>query len=325
MAPILVMKHKSLALQRAIKAKPPKTMVFQTRIVLGQKVRVQVPVAIHRKSYAPGKLLPPKARRKRGIGAKDAVVLRALDGTQTNFQFNARLKAFEVDGVRCSGVCAFVDRNVFRPGQSKNKMFSGLSRRFQPMEAFLPSGSHKKKGKKGRGSALARGRKIHNDMDKWIKAGARVEDLPKSGYVRTIATELAKHGLIPYRGEMPVYWKETKMATRADIVCHDRQGRIVIVELKTSVAAYSAILAPQLQQTFAPPFHDLPTSLMTTFHLQALATVILFDKSAGMAQSPTSGVLVACGGGTLGFYCPTPANVVEKRAALIERMMARVK
>jgi hypothetical protein len=151
-------------------------------------------------------------------------------------------------------------------------------------------------------------------VDKYVKGGQ--QKLPSTGYLHHIVKTLTGD---PYnfeilKSEAPCWWDEVRMATRADILCVDKEEHLVIIEVKTTGAPMSAVLMPQesLEQ-LNEPFHKLSTAIMTGYHMQALATLVLYEKS-GKKVEGGCGVLLAKPDQAI--LQMTPNNIMQLRPAL---------
>jgi hypothetical protein len=273
-----------------------------------------------------GKVMLKKPRSRKPLSAA-AQLQKQLAKTPTTIKsaicFNKKARCYQLNGKNMTGLTKVLHRVVLPNGMSTQMMSlrcGSVAKASAPASASEQLAEQQSFGKarKARRSKnpLAKGKRIHQDLDNWFKSG---DAEPKTGNVAAILTCLRAHGLHIVETEAGCGWESINLATGADIVCKDKHGFIVIVELKTTQSTIAAIKAHQI--SFKAPFHALPGSLMSVYMLQALATELLYEKNHPTSPVVESFVLLLRNDCTATMH-PLPQEVKSLKGRLAEALCA---
>ena len=101
----------------------------------------------------------------------------------------------------------------------------------------------KKRGKKFRLAGKEHGSYIHHQIETMTNTASHLQNMhPQDVLKNPFVDDQTKKALISFEAwgltrvvsELPVYHSELNIATAVDLVCHDKNGDIVLVELKTN-------------------------------------------------------------------------------------------
>lgn len=93
-----------------------------------------------------------------------------------------------------------------------------------------------------------RGRAYDAAVTRWVDTGKKAPSLDR------LKDELAQRGWKTVSTQVPVGCRQLRLATRLDLVCQDREGRLVLLEIKTG---YQHNWTVASTEKFLPPFQDL--------------------------------------------------------------------
>lgn len=93
-----------------------------------------------------------------------------------------------------------------------------------------------------------RGRAYDAAVTRWVDTGKRAPSLDR------LKDELAQRGWKTVRTQVPVGCRQLRLATRLDLVCEDREGRLVLLEIKTG---YQHNWTVASAEKFLPPFQEI--------------------------------------------------------------------
>jgi hypothetical protein len=181
------------------------------------------------------------------------------------FYFSKKWKCFVVDGKQYQGVHRQI-HSRFLPS---------------PLSSLPLQQKNKKKGdvviaKKAKGFGMKFGTRIHNEIKFYIDKAY----LATNAHVRSrmVIEYITKMGLRFEGGEVPVWWKESGISTKIDVVCKNpTTNNYVLIELKTGTK-HKLFEGTQYMKH---PFTDILFTLMNVACIQLFISTLLWNRTHG--------------------------------------------
>jgi hypothetical protein len=243
-----------------------------------------------------------------------AVTRQITERCASEVQFNSRTECFtrQEDGanggtrtVRLKGLMPCL-RELFYP----QYRFSGSARgdeRAPVVRGARSSGSSR--------AGLSRGRHVDDTIQRCVERGVSNPSCRASRHVLAALTRL---GLEPIMTQVPVHGGRLglRVGTAADMVCLDRRGRIVIVEVKTGFANYydrstERMLGALSAVPSCPKYHH---------QMQVMLTALMFEGTTGLSVSDALVVRVLASGVQ---YVRVDRALMRRRTAIVAAMRIR--
>lgn len=168
----------------------------------------------------------------------------------------------------------------------------------------------------GMAAGLARGKDVHEQIGNFVM-------IPRERYnalypevdpmTHAALSCLAKHGYLGVHAEYIVYHERLCLGTAVDLVCLDKSGALVFVEIKTGYQ--DAFLAGKHNSTMSGPFSNIVDSPLNRARTQILYAQALY--ASNHRQTPRGCVLHIARDGTAVIFDMGPFSNVGKHAPLL--------
>lgn len=224
----------------------------------------------------PSKFRSKTYKRRKPVGRDEVVFWRG---------------AFVVNGKRMYGVNTFLDEKVLVPIAAKERGSEPVEFCTNPSIAPVCKASIDGSKANTRLSSYHRslegvrkGKYIHSQIEKLIKkraekkalSGVKTKGVCVHPVAKSILSSLQKLNLEIHASEVGVFMRGKRLATRADMVCRNKQSRrFVIVELKTGYKDTRAYTRPKFRLRFN---RKIVVSEQQRHFLQLLVTTILYNR-----------------------------------------------
>lgn len=139
-------------------------------------------------------------------------------------------------------------------------------------------------------AAIGRGKKVDADLQYWTENGV----LPEKAHAcsRSLVRYFGRNKLKPFRAQRIVGIPNKRVATAIDLVLKDAEGKLVLVETKTSTN--NAYFDKAGGQLLSAPLNDVPSSASSHALLQACFGKVCWEHEPGLLKprAPISQVWV---------------------------------
>lgn len=157
---------------------------------------------------------------------------------------------------------------------------------FNPMTAVKAApktGVYKRGGK-------SEGIRVDKYLTDWVNTGKLKACYTANPRFEAIRSTLESYGWKPLACQVPLACASVRIGTRVDMLCLNKDGRVIIVELKTGFRGYWEIAN---QGNMKAPFQNLKASCKNAHFLQLkLTTWLFFHSSHKYRKYPFGGAYI---------------------------------